>query len=167
MSRQVAVPLVTGFLLAVLIFVGRTAIRSGLVIELLGGVPVSRSTELVVGFDIPVAAAFDQIYEATESGVVSATLNYAARDRGLICGFVGQTRESLHPENRPNSAFMLGAASIQCSGGCSPAGVYIPYAALSMPVSAGQFWIVTNCSGGGGDARVYFSQLTLTTPSPE
>ena len=178
MRRGIIVTVVGGVLLAATLGVGSCALRvarDGTLIAWLGGVPaaqnptavspVANEGSLVVGFGDAESEPFDQVQEAEVSGIVSANLNYDLRlrqdlrQRLIACGFVAESRDDLRPENRADSAVMLASASIQCSGGCSPEGVYIPYASMSMPVSAGQFWIVTSCSGGGGDVRVRFHPL--------
>ena len=169
MRRGIIVTVVGGLLLAATLGVGSSALRvarDGTLIAWLGGVPA----EQMAGFADAQRKPFDQVQEADESGIVSANLNYDLRlrddlrQRLIACGFVAESREDLRPENRTDSAVMLASASIQCSGGCSPNEVYIPYASMSMPVQRGQFWIVTSCSGGGADVRVRFHPLVRMAP---
>lgn len=163
MRNGIIVAVVAGVLVAVILGAGGYALQAArdTLIERIDSL-------LVVGFADAQWKPFDQVQEAEASGIVSATLNYDLRiDRDLrrrfiACGFVAESRDDLRPENRADSAVMLASASIQCSGGCSPEGVYIPYASMSMPVSVGQFWIVTECSGGSADVNVRFHPLALS-----
>ena len=135
---------------------------------------IQAQSALVLDFGVPVAMAVGQVHEATAAGIVSATLDYGRMNtsraaRGAICGYVGPNRQSLLPESRSALAVMLGAASMQCRNGegCAPPGVYLPIAAMSMPVGRGQFWTVVSCSGGSAveqGARAYFQALTLGAP---
>ena len=125
-----------------------------------------RVADVGIDFGSPVSVAFDEPQEASSAGFVSATLEFSRvgtqTARAIACGYVGPTRDSLSPGNRTSLATLLATSSMQCrdGSGCGPAGVYIPNAGLSMPVQAGQWWIVTGCGGAAEQAtRVFYHEL--------
>ena len=125
-----------------------------------------RAADVRVDFGPPVPMAFDEPREASSAGFVSATLEFSrvgtSTASAIACGYVGPTRDSLRPSNRISLATLLATSSMQCrvGSGCGPDGVYVPNSGLSMPVQAGQWWIVTSCGGAAEQAtRVFFHEL--------
>jgi len=101
----------------------------------------------------------NEVYQAAAAGIVSATLDTTSARQGAICGFTAASRESLNLANRARSATMRAAASIEYRNG-----VYVPLAAISMPVGTGQYWVVAGCSGNAGTEEavtIYFYSLQL------
>lgn len=168
--EQVFSAVLSAVILAILAAIWQAATAGGL-ITLLGGLSPSeidtrirdRIEARIDGMQADFGSAeeknVNEVYQAAAAGIVSATLDTTSARQGAICGFTAASRESLNLANRARSATMRAAASIEYRNG-----VYVPLAAISMPVGTGQYWVVAGCSGNAVTEEavtIYFYSLQL------